>query len=136
MKKEYIISICLNDSALLKIRTSLEQCLPRHFKDLGVRRNDANDRTLVEHGGNFARLNGYQVATDAVDDGLEHDETFENFDGLIQHETTQSEKEFPRLMTRTLDSDIFGYLPTDEEGRQNGHPSSCQYRPRVLVSKY
>lgn len=55
-----------------------------------MRREDAEQRALMEHRRDLAGLNRHEVAADSVDDGLEDDEAGELADGSLQHESAHS----------------------------------------------
>lgn len=90
----------------------MEQCTPWRLADLSVRRYDAQNGALVQHRRDLAGLHGHEVAADAVDDRLEHDEPVKLVDGLVEHQTAHA---------------------ADEQRGEHGHPSGLEHRSRVLV---
>lgn len=73
-----------------RVRRAMEKRSPWHFEDLSMRRNDAGQRALMEHRWDFAGLNWYKIAANAVDDRLENDEAGKFADRSFQHQTSHS----------------------------------------------
>lgn len=69
----------------LSLLTSIDKSSPWWLAYVCVRWNDSNYRTLMKHRRYFTRLNRHQVATDAIYDGLEHNETIEHTNSSIEN---------------------------------------------------